>query len=158
MRQLFGRERFEHPELVALMNDLPAQEWSRFTNHFRPTFKLRQRERQNGQTQRVHEATSQTPYQRLLESPDIPEATKEKLRAQHASLDPFTLKKNIEFKLRKFFAVLGNLNREAAKPQRLPPKVTFSRESTRPPPPASPLRLQAPHCRQPSAPVADAAG
>jgi len=49
----------------------------------------------------------------LLASPDIPEATKAKLRAEHATLDPFELKKNIEIKLKKFFTALGNLNREA---------------------------------------------
>jgi hypothetical protein len=56
-----------------------------------------------------------SPYQRLLESPDIPEATKTKLRAEHATLDPFELKKGIEIKLKKFFTALGNLNREATK-------------------------------------------
>ena len=57
-----------------------------------------------------------TPYQRLLDSPDISEATKATLRAQHAKLYPFELKKNIETKLKKFFTgALGNLNREAAK-------------------------------------------
>jgi hypothetical protein len=116
VRQLFGHDRFGHPELVALMNDLYANEWSQFTNHFKPTFKLLKREKQNGKTKRIYEVTPKTPYQRLLESPDIPEATKVKLRAQHAQLDPFELKKNIEFKLAKFFTVLGNLNREATKP------------------------------------------
>ena len=38
------------------------------------------------------------------------------LRDQHATLHPFVLKKNIEVKLKKFFTVLGNLNREATKP------------------------------------------
>ena len=38
-----------------------------------------------------------------------------KLRDQHATLDPFELKKNIEVKLKKFFTALGNLNREATK-------------------------------------------
>lgn len=115
VRQLFGHERFEHPELVALMNDLYAQEWSQFTNHFKPTFKLVRREKQDGKTKRIYEPTPQTPYRRLLVSPDIPEATKAKLRAVHAGLDPFELKKNIEIKLRKFFTALGNLNREATK-------------------------------------------
>ena len=46
----------------------------------------------------------------------IPKATQAKLRAEHARLDPFELKKNIEIKLRKFFTALGNLNREATKP------------------------------------------
>jgi hypothetical protein len=115
VRQLFGHDRFEHPELVAVMNDLYAQEWSQFTNHFKPTFKLAKREKKNGKTKRVYETTPKTPYQRLLESPDIPAATKAKLRAAHATLDPFELKKIIEIKLQKFFTALGNLNREATK-------------------------------------------
>jgi len=115
VRQLFGHDRFGHPELVALMNDLYAQEWSQFTNHFKPTFKLVRREKQAGKTKRIYEKQPQTPYQRLLASPDIPEATKAKLRAEHARLDPFALKKSIEVKLKKFFTVLGHLNREATK-------------------------------------------
>jgi hypothetical protein len=115
VRQLFGHERFEHPELVPLMNDLYAKEWSQFTNHFKPTFKLLKREKQGGKAKRIYEPKPQTPYQRLLASPDIPEATKTKLREEHAHLDPFALKKSIEEKLKKIFTVLGNLNREATK-------------------------------------------
>ena len=115
VRQLFGHDRFEHPELVALMNDLYSQEGSQFTNHFKPTFKLVKREKKDGKTKRLYESTPKTPYQRLMDSPDIPEATKVKLRDQHAKLDPFELKKNIEIKLKKFFTALGNLNREATK-------------------------------------------
>jgi hypothetical protein len=47
---------------------------------------------------------------------DIPEATKVRLRTEHAQLDPFELKKRIEAKLKVFFTALGNLNREATKP------------------------------------------
>jgi hypothetical protein len=115
VRQLFGHDRFEHPELVPLMNDLYGKEWSQFTNHFKPTFKLVRREKKAGKTKRIYETKPQTPYQRLLDSPDISEATKVRLRAEHALLDPFALKKSIETKLRKFFTVLGNLNREATK-------------------------------------------
>ena len=85
-------------------------------HHFKPTFKLWKRAKQAGKTKRVYEKTPQTPYQRLLASPDIPEATKARRRAEHAGLDPFALKKNIEVKLKKFFTVLGNLDREATKP------------------------------------------
>lgn len=115
VRQLFGHDRFEHPELVALMNDLYAHEWSQFTNHFKPTFKLLRREKKDGKTKRIYEKQPQTPYQRLLASPDIAQETKERLRSEHARLDPFALKKNIEVKLKKFFTVLSNLNREATK-------------------------------------------
>ena len=115
VRQLFGHERFGHPELVPLMNDLYAKEWSQFTNHFKPTFKLLKREKKNGRTKRIYEKTPRTPYQRLLDSLDIPEETKAKLRAEHAELDPFALKKSIEVKLKKFFTALGNLDRESTK-------------------------------------------
>ena len=30
------------------MNELYPQEWSQFTNHFKPTFKLSKREKQDG--------------------------------------------------------------------------------------------------------------
>ena len=89
---------------------------SPFTNHFKPTFKLLKRQKKEGRTKRIYEPQPQTPYQRLLASPHIPEATKAKLRADHAGLDPFALKKSIEVKLKKFFTALGNLNREATKP------------------------------------------
>ena len=116
VRQLFGHERFAHPELVALMNDLYAQEWSQFTNHFKPTFKLLKRDKRGSKTVRIYEQKPQTPYQRLLDSPDIDEATKTKLRQEHAQLDPFELKKGIERKLKNFFTVLGNLDRKSTKP------------------------------------------
>jgi hypothetical protein len=115
VRQLFGHDRFAHPELVTLMNELYSEEWSLFTNHYKPTFKLLKREKKDGKTKRVYEKTPKTPYQKLLECADIPEVKKAELRAQHAKLDPFELKKNIEIKLKKFFTALGNLNREATK-------------------------------------------
>ena len=115
VRQLFGHQRLEHPELVALMNDLYGQEWSQYQNHFRPTFKLLSRDKRGSQTARRY-APLATPYQRLLQSRTIPKAVKACLRAEHARLNPFTLKKTIEEKLRKFFTVLGNLDRESTKP------------------------------------------
>jgi len=115
VRQLFGHERFEHPELVRLMNELYAREWSQYMNHFRPTFKLLKRDKRGSKTVRIYEKQPQTPYQRLLDSPDIEEAVKTKLRVEHAELDPFELKKSIETKLKKFFTALGNLDRESTK-------------------------------------------
>ena len=115
VRQRFGHERLAHPELVARMNDLHAQDWSQFTNHFTPTFKLLKREKKGGKTVRIYEPKPQTPYQRLPDRPGIPEVTKAKLRAEHARLDPFALKKSIEVKLKKFFTALGNLDRESTK-------------------------------------------
>ncbi len=116
VRQLLGYERFGHPELVPRLNDLYGQEWSQYQNHFRPTFKLAKREKKDGKTVKSYEPKPQTPYQRLLGSAAIPEATKERLRVQHAGLDPFALKKSLEAKLQHFFTALGNLDRESTKP------------------------------------------
>jgi hypothetical protein len=113
VRQLFGHQRFGHAELVPLMNELYGREWSQFTNHFKPTFKLLKGEKKDGRTKRIYEKTPQTPYQRLLESPDIAQGTKTRLRTEHAALDPFELKKSIEVKLKKLFTALGNLDRES---------------------------------------------
>lgn len=115
VRQLLGYERFEHPELVPLLNELYGQEWSQYQNHFRPTFKLLKREKKGGKTVKTYAKKPQSPYQRLLESEAIPEATKTRMRAEHARLDPFVLKKSIEQKLKNFFTALGNLNRESTK-------------------------------------------
>ena len=98
------------------MNDLYAKEWSQFTNHFKPTFKLVKREKKNGKTKRSYEKKPRTPYARLLDSPEITQTTKARLRTEHAALDPFALKKSIEAKLKKFFTALGNLDRESTKP------------------------------------------
>ena len=113
--QLLGYHRFAHPQLVPLLNDLYSKEWSLYQNHFRPTFKLLRRDRQGGKTIKTYEKKPHPPYQRLLESPQIPEPIKARLRAQHAALDPFALKKRIEAKLKIFFTVLGNLDRESTK-------------------------------------------
>ena len=115
VRQLFGHQRLEHPELVALMNELYAREWSQYQNHFRPTFKLLGRDKRGSKTVRRY-AAIETPYQRLLASADISLVRKVRLRAEHTRLHPFALKKTIEEKLRKFFTRLGNLDRESTKP------------------------------------------
>src|SRR5215510_8574460 len=97
------------------LNELYSQEWSQYQNHFRPTFKLLKREKQGSKTIKTYENQPKTPYQRLLESPDLPEALKNQMRTQHVGLDPFALKKGIEKKLTNFFTLLGKLNRESTK-------------------------------------------
>ena len=77
------------------MNDLYAREWRLFTTPFKPTFKLLKREKKGGKPVPIYERQPQTPYQRLLETPDIAEAVKAKLRAEHARLDPFEGRRSV---------------------------------------------------------------
>lgn len=102
VRQLFGYERFEEPQLVDPMNALYAKEWSLYQNFFRPTFKLLSKERIGSKYRRRYE-DPQTPYQRLLDSPQVSKKAKAQLRRTFRSLNPFHLKKRIERKLKKIF-------------------------------------------------------
>jgi len=61
-----------------------------FVNFFQPSFKLKEKVRTGSRvTKRYH--APETPCARLLASDDIPEATKQRLRAAVASLDPLRL-------------------------------------------------------------------
>jgi hypothetical protein len=110
-RQLFGYERFEFLELVALINDLYINEWSLLKNHFCPTLKVKKRIFLKTRCRRLYGAPK-TPYQRVLESADVSEQNKEALRAVHASLDPFTLKNVVHRKQKAIFQLLKKLRLE----------------------------------------------
>ncbi len=105
VRQLFGYDRFADPRLVRLMNDLYANEFSLFTNFFCPTVKLVSKAREGSKWVRKHSKPI-TPAQRVLDHPDIPKSTKEKISAQMKSLDPFMLQKQIQRKLRTIFKLI----------------------------------------------------
>ena len=88
VRQRLGCERFGPPELGLWLNDLSGQEGSQYQNRFRPTFKLKKREKKDRKTVKTCEKKPWTSEQRLLESAAIPEATKVWRRAEHARLEP----------------------------------------------------------------------
>ena len=103
VRHLFGYDRFEKPILVKLMNDLYSNEWSLYQNHFCPTMKLIEKKRINSRYYKRYDKPK-TPYQRVLESVDVDEIIKAKLKQRHETLNPFALKRAIERKLKIIFA------------------------------------------------------
>lgn len=106
VRHLFGYDRFDNPELVELMNDLYANEWSQLQNHFCPTLKLKEKSRAGSRyTKRYH--PPQTPYQRVMDSGSIPQAIRRRLEDQHRGLNPFDLKRRIEAKLKRIFSMVS---------------------------------------------------
>ena len=102
VRQLFGYDRIEDPSLVALMNDLYANEWSLYQNHFIPSMKLLEKKRINSKYIKKYDVP-QTPYHRVMASEHVSDEEKERLETVHTALNPFILKKNIEKKLRLIF-------------------------------------------------------
>lgn len=99
VRQLFGYGRFENSDLVALMNDLYANEFSRLQNFFCPSVKLLCKERHGSKIIKRYDSPK-TPAQRLLDSDHIAKSTKDLLHAQFQSLDPFELHARIQAKLK----------------------------------------------------------
>ena len=102
VRQLFGYDRFEDPDLVDLMNDLYANEWSLYQNHFCPSMKLLEKERINSKYYKKY-GSPRTPYDRVMASEHVSDEEKDRLQTVHKALNPFILKKNIEKKLRVIF-------------------------------------------------------
>jgi len=102
VRQLFGYDRFDDPRLLPLMNDLYANEWSLYQNHFCPSMKLLEKQRINSKYRKKYGAPK-TPYQRVMASVQVAGEAKARLKTVHQSLNPFILKQNIERKLRVIF-------------------------------------------------------
>ncbi len=115
VRKFLGYERFEFPEIVELLNDLYANEYSLLNNHFYPTFKLSHKERIKSKMRRIYEKEPKTPYRRIMESEHVPDDTKRELEALHKSLNPLVLKEAVEKKKHEVFKLLRKLRRETLK-------------------------------------------
>jgi hypothetical protein len=114
VRLLFGHQRFEHSTLVSSMNRVYAN-WNRLQNHFRPTFKLKSKEKLGSRYRRRYEKP-QTAYKRLIQRRELTPQSRHQLKSQHQTLNPVDLKKSIEQDLKIFFTALGNLDCEATNP------------------------------------------
>ena len=91
VRQWFGYERYDNPDLVAAMNVLVKGTYGQLLNYFHASLKLASKERVEGKLRRVYGA-AQTPLARVLASAEVSADTKRKLRQQKAGLNPFALK------------------------------------------------------------------
>jgi hypothetical protein len=102
VRQWLGYDRLDNPEVVPLMNELYKSEWRLYHNFFMPSVKLLEKKRIASKTIKRYDSPK-TPYQRVLESPFVPESIKNSLRKEFEKLNPFKLKKAMEKKLAKIF-------------------------------------------------------
>lgn len=94
VRQCFGYERHDHPELVEPMNALVKGAYGQLLNYFHASLKLDHKERQGGKVRRLYGA-AQTPLARVLARAEVSEATKRRLRQEKARLNPFALKQAV---------------------------------------------------------------
>lgn len=103
VRKYVGYERYDCNEAVDVMNELYEQ-LRLYINFFQPTFKLVGKKRRvspvdGKQTakpyQRIYDKI-RTPYQRVLDHPDIDQRVKDKLTKQYESLNPKVLRDTIQ--------------------------------------------------------------
>jgi hypothetical protein len=100
VRQWFGYERHDNPEVAALINELASGELRQFQNLFTPSLKLESRKKTpEGKERRVY-GKAATPLARVLASPQVSAEKKLELQALKASLNPFALEAAIQKKLR----------------------------------------------------------
>lgn len=93
VRKYFGYRRFDTLRQLEIIN-LICETISLYHNFFQPVMKLKEKIRIASRIKRVHDIPK-TPYQRVLESTDISEETKIKLRIKYESLNPKQLLRQI---------------------------------------------------------------
>lgn len=100
VRCLLGYQRLENPDLLLPLNALYRDLWGRYHNHFCPSVKLLEKRREGARLIKRHDRPK-TPYQRLLESGLLETSRRIALEQEHAMLNPFKLKRQVEAALRE---------------------------------------------------------
>ena len=109
VRQCFGYERHDNPELVEPMNALVKGADGQLLNYFHASFKLDHKERKAGKVRRIYGA-AQTPLARVLASAEVTETTKQRLLQDKARLNPFALKQAVTRSLKAISAMRRERN------------------------------------------------
>jgi hypothetical protein len=101
VRKYVGYARYEGDLARLTLNEL-YRDLRLYVNFFQPVMKLKEKIRVDGKVKKVYD-TAQTPYQRLLASPDVSEEAKQKLRELYPTLNPVKLRNAIEKHLDKLW-------------------------------------------------------
>lgn len=91
IRRSVGYGRYDTPNQVAQLNAFYKVHRLYF-NHFIPITKLVKTERHGSRLKKIYD-TPKTPYQRVLDAPEVSDTVKHKLRREHAKLDVVVLKR-----------------------------------------------------------------
>ena len=100
IRQWFGYERHDNPEVVGRINALTRGPYGQLLNYYHACLKLEGKERRKGRLVRKY-GPARTPLARVLESGDVTAETKARLNAEKGRLNPFALKREIDAGLKE---------------------------------------------------------
>lgn len=95
VRAYVGYERFDVPATVDALNDL-YDVLTPYLNHFIASRRIVSKERIGARWKVTREKIAKTPYQRVLERSDVSEEVKNKLRTEHSTLNPKSMKADID--------------------------------------------------------------
>lgn len=104
IRQNFGYERHDNPEVVEPMNALAKGAYGQLLNYFHASLKVESKEYVEGRLKRVY-GPAQTPLARVLASAEVTPETKQRLQQEKARLNPFALKFEVDRSLKKIAAI-----------------------------------------------------
>lgn len=110
-----GYLRYDTVEQLEVINELYGY-LRLYTNYFQPVMKLIEKTRIGSRVRKKYDKPK-TPYQRVLESPNVEEKNKEVLRSEYAKLNPAELKRQItrlQNKLRKLAIKQREIERKTA--------------------------------------------
>jgi len=105
VRGVFGYERIDDRLLLDRMNLVYERYWNPLQNFFIPTMKCIDKQRDGARIIKKYDKPK-TPYQRILDSADVSDEAKQKLRAAHARLNPFDLSRGLLREQSSFFAMI----------------------------------------------------
>lgn len=106
IRRFLGYTRIDNIEVIPLMNEM-YDLLEIYLNHFIPSKKCLRKVRIGSRYRRIYDKAT-TAYKRVLESKDIDDQIKEKLKAEHSRLNPLLLKRKVD----KFINEVFETNRK----------------------------------------------
>jgi hypothetical protein len=104
VRQNFGYERHDNPEVVESINVLAKGAYGQLLNYFHASLKLESKERSEGRLKRIYGA-ARTPLARVLASAEVTPEIKLRLQKEKARLNPFALKRQVDRSLKTIAAM-----------------------------------------------------
>jgi hypothetical protein len=110
VRQLFGIQRLENPQLVERINRLYRREWSELNNHYCPSMKLASKTLIGSRYHKTYDSPK-TPAARLRSAGILPQIPAER--------NPFLLQINIDKQLKSIFHINHNTYHEPQYPNSL---------------------------------------
>lgn len=104
IRRFVGYQRFDCLEAVDALNDL-YDVLTPYLAHFVAVRRTLTKEKVLSKYRRTYEKNPRTPYQRILEHPEVSEDVKQRLREEYEKLNPLVLKRKIDKRLQTLYDV-----------------------------------------------------